>query len=130
MAACTSTQLLLVVLVIGTAVGSIMQPEVPITMRAKGPPSNGRTCYGCIGWCTYGRLCTPPANIQWHDVAKELGISGQGWPTDQMASPFNRFPAKVCALTQNTNKHAPHLLAYLLRRTVTLIRQLERHILT
>ena len=109
------TELLL--LIFGMAVGSMVAPEViqdgppPIAMagtKTTAPPSNGRTCYGCIGWCTYGRMCTPPDNIQWHDVATELGISGQGWPTAQMASPFNRFPAKVCASAHtHTHTHTP-----------------------
>ena len=67
-----------------------------VDMQPKQP--NGRSCYGCIGWCTYGDLCKPPANVKWHDVATELGVQGQGWPAAEMANPYNRFPAKAKAI--------------------------------
>lgn len=37
---------------------------------------DGRSCYGCIGWCTYGDQCRPPNHTKWYDVAKDIGVQG------------------------------------------------------
>ena len=63
---------------------------------------SGRSCYGCIGWCTYGDLCTPPSNARFYDVDKDIGTQGRGWPTSEMGDrPYTRFPAKAEAIVDS-----------------------------
>ena len=65
-------------------------------------PTNGRSCYGCIGFCTNNDQCRPPngSATVWHDVARDIGVQGRGWPDDAMGGkPYTRFPAKAQAFT-------------------------------
>ena len=50
------------VMLLGAAEGisSHLEPAAAPTA-----PPDGRNCYGCIGWCTYHDLCSPPDNAKW-----------------------------------------------------------------
>ena len=77
------------------------------------PTPGGRSCYGCIGLCTYTE--TPhacfanqtygaaPAGLKWYDVEADLGKQGRGWPSNEMwESKYTRLPAKATAIVDGT----------------------------
>jgi hypothetical protein len=70
----------------------------------------GRSCYGCIGYCTYGNHdCfhnstygnTPV--LKWYDVDADLGTQGRGWPSSEMGdSKYTRLPLKAKSIVDGT----------------------------
>ena len=71
----------------------------PLVLLAAATPNNARDCYGCIGWCTYGDVCSPPPTAVWHDAAKDINVHGRGWPEEAMGGkPYYRFPAHAEAI--------------------------------
>ena len=108
-----TTLALVAELVLAASAGGspVLSPSRAGCIIATATSANCRSCYGCIGYCTYGdNSCfvnntygEVPHALAWHDVDATLGTQGRGWASDSMGdSPYTRLPAKAHAIVDKT----------------------------
>lgn len=90
--------------------GTAFKSDDSSTVGSGNLTPGGRSCYGCIGYCTYGNHDCFSHNDygntpvrKWHDVDAELGTQGRGWPSTEMGkAKYTRLPVKAKSIVDST----------------------------